>query len=1225
MGQSNQQLISAFLESRHQSWGLSAGDLYAWEITDEVYNRNDGSTMVYIIQTKNGIRIENMRSVFTISSESEIVSHSRSFQSTRDLNVSSPQPKLGPNGALAVLMEEADLEGNAGQLHQTETYKYRMDKGDLAFKDIEFELVYFHANGTLKLGWLINCVENGAQHDWYTVIDARNGKILKLVDLVTHCSFGDHAHHDAKASASCSMEMAMGSSPAMTVNATGGTYNVFPFPVESPIHGQRSVLIAPEDSIASPFGWHDTNGVIGNEFSLTLGNNVFAYTDTMNNGYGWGQSVMPVEYQPDGGSNLNFDFPFFHPTHPRNFQDVAVTNLFYANNRIHDVMYHYGFDEQHGNFQFNNYGNGGLSGDGVMAEAQDGSALSPPNANNANFWTPSDGTPGRMQMFLWDAPFGFGAGDYVEVLHPASIWGTVESRININSPLNNGPVQGKLVLVDDGIDIPSDGCDSLLNGSQINGNIALLHRSDSCGFNGQVLKAQNEGAIGVLIINTQGSALPSLGVNPGSITIPWALVDYDRGQEMLALVTAGDSVQVNMSLMNDRDGDLDNGIIVHEYGHGISNRLVGGPTTSGCLGNAEQMGEGWSDYYSLLFTMDTSVADPTSRGIGTYALYQQTDGTGIRPARYDTSFLVNDYTYADVQNTSLSQPHGIGFVWCAVLWDMTWALIDMYGFDPNIDSGSGGNNISMHLVTRGLMETPCNPGFVDGRDAILRADTILYGGAHACLIWETFARRGLGRYASQGDSDNRSDQTADFNPSWLCFTPTDAPVADFDANAYSTCTGKIRFTDQSYQVPHSWFWEFGDGQTSTQPNPTHVYANPGIYTVKLTVSNAIGSNTKTWTNMITYGNPPEPMVTDGVGCSADTIALIADGLGIVEWRDDAGKFIAEGDTLFVMPSLNSSTYSARTREFKPSSYVGPQDHGIGTAAPHSSAFFGALEIETDTAVEIVSAWVDSDSIGPRIVYLLEGGSVIDSVAIDVPFLGPGRVHLGLQIPAAGTYSFGLNFAYFWRNSGGVSYPYNGNLIDIVGSSAGGNFYYYFYDLEVRKLNCWSDTITVQALVTDTSNFSWATTNLNVDFLDNTPGATSWSWDFGDGNTASVATPSHTYAQAGTYLVQMTTDIGCDVKHLVSVGAIGVEEHDMGILMYPNPSSDHFMIQFESKLEDEATLYLYAMDGRLLRTVLIPRGKDEWRVDSRFLSNGWYHLWIDAGKWQFRNKLMILKN
>ena len=82
---------------------------------------------------------------------------------------------------------------------------------------------------------------------------------------------------------------------------------------------------------------------------------------------------------------------------PPPYQPAAVTNLFYWNNIIHDVMYLYGFDEASGNFQEDNEGTDGLGSDYVNAEAQDGSGT-----NNANFFTPADGSNPRMQMFLWD-------------------------------------------------------------------------------------------------------------------------------------------------------------------------------------------------------------------------------------------------------------------------------------------------------------------------------------------------------------------------------------------------------------------------------------------------------------------------------------------------------------------------------------------------------------------------------------------------------------------------------------------------------------------------------------------------------------------------------------------------------------------------------------------------------------------------------------------------------
>ena len=100
--------------------------------------------------------------------------------------------------------------------------------------------------------------------------------------------------------------------------------------------------------------------------------------------------------RPDGGAGLDFDPPLDLDTQPGNHLEASVAQLFYLNNVIHDVMYHYGFDEAAGNFQQNNYGNGGLQGDPVQADSQDGM-----DVDNAQFGTPPDGLDPRMEMFRW--------------------------------------------------------------------------------------------------------------------------------------------------------------------------------------------------------------------------------------------------------------------------------------------------------------------------------------------------------------------------------------------------------------------------------------------------------------------------------------------------------------------------------------------------------------------------------------------------------------------------------------------------------------------------------------------------------------------------------------------------------------------------------------------------------------------------------------------------------
>ena len=216
-----------------------------------------------------------------------------------------------------------------------------------------------------------------------------------------------------------------------------------------------------------------------------------------------------------------------------------------------------------------------------------------------------------------------------------------------------------------------------------------------------------------------------------------------------------------------RDGDLDGGVIAHEYGHGISNRLVGGPSNVSCLReHDERQGEGWSDWWSYALTMREGDNGATPRGIGNYVIYHDEGraGPGIRITPYSTDFKVNRTTYRTVKTAV--EPHGVGYVWATMLWDLYWNLVEEHGFNPNPYESweTGGNNLAIQLVIDGMKMSPCTPGFVDARNAIIAADAALTGnvaagvpGENECLIWRTFARRGLGLSADQKDPANKLD------------------------------------------------------------------------------------------------------------------------------------------------------------------------------------------------------------------------------------------------------------------------------------------------------------------------------------------------------------------------------------------------------------------------------------------------------------------------------------
>ncbi len=112
-----------------------------------------------------------------------------------------------------------------------------------------------------------------------------------------------------------------------------------------------------------------------------------------------------------------------------------------------------------------------------------------------------------------------------------------------------------------------------------------------------------------------------------------------------------------------RSGSFDNGVVAHEFGHGVTNRLTGGPANSSALSTLQAggMGEGWSDFFALMFTQVATDVGTAGRGIGTYVLGQPSTGPGIRTQLYSYDMAINTLTLANLP--SLTAVHDIGEIW----------------------------------------------------------------------------------------------------------------------------------------------------------------------------------------------------------------------------------------------------------------------------------------------------------------------------------------------------------------------------------------------------------------------------------------------------------------------------------------------------------------------------------------------------------------------------------
>ena len=333
------------------------------------------------------------------------------------------------------------------------------------------------------------------------------------------------------------------------------------------------------------------------------------------------------------------------------------------------------------------------------------------------------------------------------------------------------------------------------------------------------------------------------------VVIPAVAVNAADGAAIKALIAAGPAPKANLRKNPDRapirDGDIDNGIVIHEYGHGVSNRLTGGPKTSNCLSGNEQAGEGWSDFFAITFLLDPRLDNPEgTRGLVPYALFQS-DRTqaGLRPRPYSRNMDTQPFTYDSIKTngwlngTSLALPHGLGHGWAAVLWDMTWDLIDKHGFNPNLYASwnTGGNNRAIQYVVDGLKMQGCFPGLVVSRDAIIAGAEARNPGVDNCTIWASFARRGFGYSAVQGTT-NRDDNTEAFDTHPDCRRNFQAPVLPEPAlnDRPAGSTVDLRFTADGYrgldvlaenqpysrQVDCTTLKTVTPGQTFITPRPT---------------------------------------------------------------------------------------------------------------------------------------------------------------------------------------------------------------------------------------------------------------------------------------------------------------------------------------------------------------------------------------------------------------------
>ncbi len=218
------------------------------------------------------------------------------------------------------------------------------------------------------------------------------------------------------------------------------------------------------------------------------------------------------------------------------------------------------------------------------------------------------------------------------------------------------------------------------------------------------------------------------------------------GTANMATQIDGRSPVMNMGLVSstNRHTAFDSSVVFHEFMHGVTNRLVGGPANARALDAPQSggMGEGWGDYIACSINQNDTV--------GSWVMNRT---LGIRGFRYDSNFPDH---FGDLGSGRYTQIHNIGEIWAATLLDMNRRI---------------GMTLALQLVVDALKLSPASPGFLDMRDAILTAlenhhtasliDAVTYRDALGG-IWAVFAGKGMGPNA-RSNGASLSGIVADFN------------------------------------------------------------------------------------------------------------------------------------------------------------------------------------------------------------------------------------------------------------------------------------------------------------------------------------------------------------------------------------------------------------------------------------------------------------------------------
>lgn len=621
------------------------------------------------------------------------------------------------------------------------------------------------------------------------------------------------------------------------------------------------------------------------------------------------------------------------------------------------------------------------------------------------------------------------------------------------------------------------------------------------------------------------------------------------------------------------DGKVSSGFLImtaldvcgHEITHGLTSNTAA--LDGGGTGEPDALNEGFSDIFGTTIEAHARPAQHdwiigaditcTSAGVQNHV--------GIRNMSNPNAFHQPD-TYNGTYWDNTGEPHtnnGPSIFW--------YYLLCQGGSGTN-DNGDAYSvtGISMdsarYIAFRGLTNyfTP-STDYSDARTYTIQAATDIYGGCSPQVIATTNAWHAVGVgpvFSATVDAAFTSANTTS------CNLPFHVAFSNTSTNSSTAA------------------WDFGDGGTSSAYNASHTYTAAGTYNVTLKVGGACGTDSVLQNSYITINPPPAPAAAAGYSCtSPSTVTLSATGAGTLDWYTNptGGASLHTGAT-YTTPSLSASTtYYVASQVPGATGNVGPASTSIGGGGLHNNSSTQYIIFDVLQACTLQTVLVNSGAAGTRNVLLMDNtGATIQTIPVAFTS-GTGTVTLNLHLTPGTGYRLGGTMMNLYRNNSGASYPYTlAGSIQITGSSAGADYYYYFYNWQVQNDPCTSARTAVPVSIgSPTVSYVSSIDSLcaSAAAVTLTGGAPAGGTYSGTGVSGGSFDPSiagagnqmitYTYADANGCSSSATQSIYVD-PCTVTTGIDGLNSVS-GIAIYPNPTEGAFTLELGMVQDAKAEL------------------------------------------------------